>query len=681
MIANFGVFLVLAFAGAYWAFLVEYRRRGVGFSVVVRPWLVRLVFAVLAGVAVAKLVYRVRHWGAFIGSPSDFVFSLQGDWWEGVAAVVLVLWLYRPRRLRLELMDGLLLCCGVAGFLGALLFAAFEDPRHIGLYGLNFYGALIAGTVTFLYINRKHGVGLLTALDIGSPGMMLAYAIGRLGCHFSGDGDWGVVNFHARPLWLGWLPDWAWAWRYPHNSIRQGEYIPGCSGGYCTQLVDPVWPTPLYEAGVCLILFGVLWVLRRRIGRPGLLFAVYAVMNGCERFFVEFIRVTPRYELLGLSQAQVIAVGLVLAGVIVAIRIRWIAFFLLLPISGRSQSPVHPDTMINHFFRRDTGWIASDGCISIPLSDRRVLWMMGDSYIDHFNKARGTVGCLFQVRNSALLQPLGNWEPEATRTLVGPGPRSYLRNDPRDNHLLWPTGGYQAGDTVYVYANNIVNASGGLGFAGGGSDFLARLRMPDLAVVGFDSLPWFGGAAFGLGFDNEEKGDYVYTWGIRSGYIESRVVVARLLRANPRAPWSFWNGSAWDTAVAHMADIAAGASNGTYVAKVGSRYVLVSTEFSVACDQGTRIFFATSDKITGPFSPRRLLYTIPDKVEGHSPFFYGPAIHPEYIDSRRELLITYDINGYNPCVPDCVNGEYDPDHYRPRGIRVPLAVLDAVDPR
>jgi len=709
MITSFGLFLVLAFVGAYVVFRAEYRRKGIDFPVSLHPLTVRLGIAVVAGVAAAKLVHR------------DFIYSFRGEWWLGLAVAFAVAAFFRPRiPFRLPLMDGLLLYCGISGFLGSILLAALEDPHHIGINGINFYGALLAGTATFLYINKRNGVSLAVAVDIGSPGMMLAYAIGRMGCHLAGDGDWGVVNWHTRPSWLSWLPDWAWAWRYPHNSIHQGEYIPGCSGSFCTQLTNPVYPTPLYESVICLILFGVLWALRRHISRPGLLFALYAVLNGCERFLIEFIRVTPRYDPggLSLSQAQLIALGWMATGLLVALRSRVIPLLSLLPltflpITSHSQTTVTPgttitptptvtpdttitpiptvtpDTTISHFFQRDTGWIASDGCISIPLSDHRVLWMMGDSYIDNYNKSRGTVGCLFQVRNSALLQPFGNWDPQSTVTLLGRGsspnpgrgpgsnrgPLSFLRNDARDSHLLWPTGGFQQGDTVYIYADNIVNASGGLGFASGGSDFLARLKMPGLEVVGYDSLPSFNGASFGLGFDSEEPGDYVYTWGIKSGYIGSHVIVARLLRNNPHSPWSFWNGSAWDTSVVRMADVATGASNGVYVAKVGKQYILISTEFSVACDQGTRIYVATSNNITGPFSPRRLLYTIPDKLNGHSPFFYGPAIHPEYINSKGELLITYDINGYNPCIPDCINGEFDPTHYRPRGLRVPLSLL------
>jgi len=152
---------------------------------------------------------------------------------------------------------------------------------------------------------------------------------------------------------------------------------------------------------------------------------------------------------------------------------------------------------------RDSGWIASDGCISIPLSDKRVLWMMGDSYINHYDTLTGTTGCLFQVRNSALLQPLNNWDPIATSTLTGRGPgvSSLFKNDTVSHHLLWPTAGYQYGDTVYVYNSSQTDTIGGLGFTRGSNDVLAKMLLPGLQVSGYDALPSFGSTSFGLGFD------------------------------------------------------------------------------------------------------------------------------------------------------------------------------------
>jgi hypothetical protein len=72
-----------------------------------------------------------------------------------------------------------------------------------------------------------------------------------------------------------------------------------------------------------------------------------------------------------------------------------------------------------------------------------------------------------------------------------------------------------------------------------------------------------------------------------------------------------------------------------------------------------------------------VLYTLPDNELGHTPFFYGPAIHPEYINSKNELLITYDINCYSNCLPSCINNGFNPDYYRPRGLRVPLNLIDS----
>jgi phosphatidylglycerol:prolipoprotein diacylglycerol transferase len=206
-----------------------------------------------------------------------------------------------------RLMDTLLLACGLLGFGGAVLLAAMESPHGFHYNGLNYYGGLIFGALTYLFITRRKGIPLAVAADIGSPGMMLAYGLGRIGCHLSGDGDWGILHTTPKPAWI---PGWAWGCRYPHNVLHQGAYIPGCGGAYCTELVDPVYPTPLYEAVVCLLLFSLLWGLRRRITRPGLLFALFAFLVGTERFLIEFIRVTPRYAFLGLSQAQYISLGL-----------------------------------------------------------------------------------------------------------------------------------------------------------------------------------------------------------------------------------------------------------------------------------------------------------------------------------------------------------------------------------
>lgn len=340
---------------------------------------------------------------------------------------------------------------------------------------------------------------------------------------------------------------------------------------------------------------------------------------------------------------------------------------------------IYRDSLVTGFYNRDSGWIASDGNFSIPLSDGRDLWAMNDSYINNFDTIAGTTPCLFQVHNCVLVQPLNNWNWTSTSTLLGttPGIPSLFKTDTNTSHILWPTGGYQMGDTVYVYNSFEKDTSAGLGFTRGGNDILGKLLMPGLQVVGYDTLQNFNGITFGLGFDTGEPGNYTYTWGVQGAFITSNIVVARFPKANPKAPWQFWNGTAWDTAIGHIASVGTGASNGAYVAKVRNKYVLVSSEFAVACDGGTRLFAATSDSITGPFSTNKAIYTIEDNDLGHSPFWYGPALHPEYIDAKNEILITYDINCYSSCEPSCINNGFNPDYYRPRGLRVPLDLIDS----
>ncbi|MFK5073423.1 prolipoprotein diacylglyceryl transferase family protein, partial [Klebsiella pneumoniae] len=91
---------------------------------------------------------------------------------------------------------------------------------------------------------------------------------------------------------------------------------PGCVGEqFCNQLPFPVYPTPLYEVIVCALLFLVIWVLRKKIKIPGLLFSIYLMMNGVERFLIEKIRVNTKYDLpFHPTQAELISLALFIGG-------------------------------------------------------------------------------------------------------------------------------------------------------------------------------------------------------------------------------------------------------------------------------------------------------------------------------------------------------------------------------
>ncbi|MER3499289.1 MAG: diacylglyceryl transferase, partial [Chitinophagaceae bacterium] len=228
----------------------------------------------------------------------------------------------------------------VFGLIGAKLFDIFENWSEFvknpssflfSPAGLTFYGGLICAALAIWWYAKKHKIGFWHLNDAAAPALMLAYAIGRIGCQVAGDGDWGIVNDLPKPF--SWLPNWMWAYNYPHNVNEVGVPIPGCTDAkYCMQLAEGHYPTPFYETVVCLLFFFILWALRKRLKTAGTLFAVYLMMNGVERFFIEKIRVNNRMNLFGFhpTQAEVISVLLFLVG---------LGIFLYLKRLGPTAAP------------------------------------------------------------------------------------------------------------------------------------------------------------------------------------------------------------------------------------------------------------------------------------------------------------------------------------------------------
>ena len=153
--------------------------------------------------------------------------------------------------------------------------------------GLVWYGGVIGGALAVLAWGWWRGFFGLQLLDFAAVPLALGYAIGRIGCQISGDGDYGKA-------WDG-----PWAMAYPHGAVPTDQ---------------TVHPTPIYETLAMGLIALALWRLRDRF-RPGILFALYLLFAGLERFLVEFIRRNSD-AVAGLTGPQLESLGLVAAGAV-----------------------------------------------------------------------------------------------------------------------------------------------------------------------------------------------------------------------------------------------------------------------------------------------------------------------------------------------------------------------------
>lgn len=212
-----------------------------------------------------------------------------------------------------QLVGNITMLAAVFGLIGAKIFhhlENFEDflknPSQIldPFSGLTYYGGLLMASVAILVFLKRKGVKLIPVLDSAGPTLIAAYGMGRMGCQVSGDGDWGISNLAAKPNWLSWAPDWVWAYDYPNNVI-------GADPGL-------VFPTPFYEILMMGFVFLILWNIRKKITIPGVMFGLYLVFNGLERFLIEKIRVNT--HVWGtITQAEIISSVLMLAGVVMIV--------------------------------------------------------------------------------------------------------------------------------------------------------------------------------------------------------------------------------------------------------------------------------------------------------------------------------------------------------------------------
>ncbi len=353
--------------------------------------------------AIVGFIFGAKLVGLIFNKPpeintQEYIFSLNGNIFGGILmAIVLVAikWydknkqkLKTPERRTVRIwphdrVGDIIIISLIFGILGAKLFDNFEhwddfmkDPigKLFSVSGLTFYGGLILAAVAVCWFAYKKGIKISHLVDAAAPCLMIAYAVGRIGCQVAGDGDWGIPNSayssdaygnlslaapgdfektiqknstyylegkvmdstgksvfvtdriysslsevpHKSVRGISFLPKWFFAYSFPQNVNNDGIPIPGVKEDHYSVLPQPVFPTSLYETVLCTFLFLVLWAIRKKITTPLIMFGIYLILNGVERFVIELVRVNKAYNVSNftLSQAQEIALMLILSGIV-----------------------------------------------------------------------------------------------------------------------------------------------------------------------------------------------------------------------------------------------------------------------------------------------------------------------------------------------------------------------------
>ncbi len=351
-IQTFGFFVAVAFMVAAWLIGLELKRKQkdglikpstkeieTGKQATISDYIQNGIIGFIVGF---KIIFMILNYSEFVDDPQSTLLSLKGNLFGGLLIAGAFVYLRHResekqkqekkgiKKITLNAEDhvgNIILLGVVGGLIGAKVFHNLENPSEfmadpvgalLSFSGLTFYGGLIVAAFLIIRYGRKNGLPALHLTDAAAPALMISYGIGRIGCQMSGDGDWGIVNTNPKPDWMSFLPDWMWAFKFPHNVNNEGVPIPGCVGKWCHELPQAVYPTSFYETLMAIVLFAILWYIRKKIKVPGLLFSIYLLLNGVERFLIESIRVNTKYHIAGyeITQAQLISSALVIAGIV-----------------------------------------------------------------------------------------------------------------------------------------------------------------------------------------------------------------------------------------------------------------------------------------------------------------------------------------------------------------------------
>lgn len=353
---------------------------------------------------------------------------------------------------------------------------------------------------------------------------------------------------------------------------------------------------------------------------------------------------------------------------------------------------ITPDTYrddeVVRFFNRNSaslGSAAFDQGNTIPLTwssnNGKVLWVTQDAWDGSQVQSNGLFNCgaFHSYSNSVFIQPAKtNWNPNSapnmTITTSTSGKPKQIFNIQPGTTWTWSGPGIEIGDKVYVQCGegNGLNATGQSLYRltqSTGTQWTAERTLPN-ALNSQTTINYSTGMV--------KPGDgYVYAYGSEAVFFGygSYIHVARFPESNPMQ-WEYYNGSTWtSTPTPGESSKLADARGSNSVAYMNGKYILMTMDQGFNCDPDRNIYIATATSPTGPFTPQVLVYTIKEYFKEQYTRYYTPVIHPEFVNGRNELLLTYSVN-FSACGLDGCEGSYlDPYYYRLKGIRVPYSKI------
>ena len=153
-----------------------------------------------------------------------------------------------------------------------------------------FYGAIFAVVIVLFVAGWRLKISILKLLDVAALFAVVGQFFGRIGNFINGD----VIGYPTN------LP-WGVVYANPNSFAPRHDIA--------------YQPAAVYEALIDILLFGLLWWLRKKV-KPGILFFVYIIGYSLSQIIV-FIWRDNEVVFLGLKQAQLTAIGVIVVAVII----------------------------------------------------------------------------------------------------------------------------------------------------------------------------------------------------------------------------------------------------------------------------------------------------------------------------------------------------------------------------